>query len=101
MRSAWRWAREQAIDELMQPAIAPIQDDEKWEPEGKRLHQAWRELLPQKNPYTRRQVEDPDWLPARIPLADRPQCRYSAALISTTWTSTNCARGGDLRQILQ
>ena len=37
-----------------------------------RLHQAWSELLPQKNPYTRRQVEDQDWVPADIPLADRP-----------------------------
>lgn len=71
-RSAWRWARERAIRELVQHAIAPIQDEEKWEREGKRLRQAWSELLPQKNPYTRRQVEDPDWLPAWIPLAERP-----------------------------
>lgn len=72
-RSAWRWARELAIRELVQPAIAPIQDEEKWEREGKRLRQAWSELIPEKNPYTRRQVEDPDWLPAGIPLADRPR----------------------------
>ena len=75
-RSAWRWARERAIRELVQPAIAPIQDEEKWEREGKRLRQAWSELLPEKNPYTRRQVEEDFWRPARIPLADRPQCRY-------------------------
>ena len=75
-RSAWRWARKQAIDELVQPAIALIQDDEKWEREGKRLRQAWSELIPEKNPYTRRQVEDEIWRPARIPLAERPQCRY-------------------------
>ena len=71
-RSAWRWARELAIRELVQPAIAPIQDEEKWERKGKRLRQAWSEQLPEKNPYTRRRVEDPDWLPAWMSLADRP-----------------------------
>ena len=71
-RAAWRWARERAISELVQRAIARITDEEKWAQEAKRLRQAWSGLLPQKNPYSRRQVEDDFWRPARIPLADRP-----------------------------
>ena len=67
-----RWARERAISELVQRAIARITDEEKWAQEAKRLRQAWSGLLPQKNPYSRRQVEDDFWRPARIPLADRP-----------------------------
>ena len=78
-REAWKLARELAIRELVRPAIAPIQDEEKWEREGKRLRRAWSELLPEKNPYTRRRVEEDFWRPARILLAERPQCRQPAA----------------------
>ena len=69
-------ARRQVIVDFVNQATAAVVDEDSWSQEQERLTQEWSALLPEKNPYTRRQVEDPDWLPARIPLAERPQCRY-------------------------
>ena len=71
-RSAWRWARRQVIVDFVNQATAAVVDEDSWSQEQERLTQEWSELIPQKNPYTRRQIEEDFWRPARIHLTDRP-----------------------------
>ena len=64
-RKAWKLARDRAV------AMFPYYDDvsianpQQCRPEYKRRRREWNSRLPERNPYTRRQVEDPDWWPAR------------------------------------
>ena len=82
-REAWKLGRKMAINDFVHHATLHIDDvDTSWG-EAQRLRQEWGRLLPQKNPYTRRRVEAPFWLPAPIRLAERPQIREPAARSSS------------------
>lgn len=70
---AWPTARKQAIRAFVNRATERIQDVPALLREQKRLTREWSRLLPQKNPYTRRQCETPDWFPDLVPLPQRPR----------------------------
>ena len=82
-RKAWELGREKAITVFVHHAVTHIQNVETWRRECKRLRQEWSQLLPQKNPYTRRRVEAKFWLPEPIRLAERPQIREPAVRSSS------------------
>ena len=70
---AWLSARRAVIDAFVHHATAGIKDDPMRHREQKRLTKEWSQTLPQANPYTREQVEDPFWMPERTRSAQRPQ----------------------------
>ena len=76
---AWPRARKAAISSFVHPATERIRDDSAFLRENKRLKREWTRALPHENPYTRQQVEDPEWLPERVRLPQRPNTRQHPA----------------------
>lgn len=72
---AWPRARSRAIKAHVNHATATIRNDSLRRRERKRLTREWSRALPGESPYTRQQVEDSNWLPQRLRLANRPQSR--------------------------
>ena len=72
---AWERARRRVINAFARQAAEGIRNESAFLRERKRLRREWNRALPQQNPYTREQVEDSDWMPARQRLAQRPQSR--------------------------
>ena len=71
---AWLKGREATVDAfVIYDTSEGTQDAAKLHRKQKRLQRTWSEALPSSCPYTRVQVENPDWMPDR--LAERPQNR--------------------------
>ena len=70
---AWAFARKDAISAFVHHATERMQNVSALLREQKRLTREWSRLLPQKNPYTRQQVETSFWFPEHVRLAQRPQ----------------------------
>jgi hypothetical protein len=75
---AWRRARRRVINAFAHEAAAGNPNDSAFLRERKRLTREWSRALPQDNPYNRQQVEDPDWMPERARLSQRPQSRQQS-----------------------
>lgn len=76
---AWLNARRRAINAFVDRATEGIQNDSMLNREQKHLTREWSQVLPQQNPYTRRQVETPFWMPERTRLTQRPRSRHQPA----------------------
>ena len=75
---AWKRARRRVINAFAHEAAAGNPNDSAFLRERKRLTREWSGALPQDNPYNRQQVEDPDWMPERARLSQRPQSRQQS-----------------------
>ena len=74
-REAWKRGRRKAIHAFMPQPEAGLRDQLGFLREKKRLTREWNQILPDDNPFSRRQAEDPFWLPEPRRLAERPQSR--------------------------
>ena len=72
---AWKRGRGQAIKAFVSQPTAGIRNQMTFLRETKRLTREWNRILPDNNPFSRRQAEDPFWLPEPRALTRRPQSR--------------------------
>ena len=73
---AWPTARQQAVTALADHATDRIHDVPALLRQQKRLTREWSRLLPQKNPFTRRQCQTSDWFPELLSSPQRPRSGY-------------------------
>ena len=72
---AWKRARTQAIDAFIPQPAGGLRNQAGFLRETKRLLREWNQILPDDNPFSRRQAEDRLWLPEPRVLTRRPQSR--------------------------
>lgn len=72
---AWKRARRKAIDAFIPQPASGLRNQAGFLRETKRLSREWNQILPDDNPFSRRQAEDRFWLPEPRVLTRRPQSR--------------------------
>ena len=75
---AWKRARVQAIDAFIPQPPRGLKNQAGFLREKKRLTREWNQILPDDNPFSRRQAEDPFWLPEPRISTRRPQSRSAS-----------------------
>lgn len=81
---AWKRGRGQAIKAFISQSTAGIRNQMTFLRETKRLTREWNRILPDDNPFSHRQAEDPFWLPEPRALTRRPQSRSRSDTLD--WT---------------
>lgn len=72
---AWKRARSKAIDAFLPQPAGGLRNQREFLREKKRLTREWDQILPDDNPFSRRQAEDRFWLPEPRDLPQRRRSR--------------------------
>ena len=75
---AWKRGRSKAINAFIPRPSRGWRNQAGFLREKKRLTREWNRILPDDNPFSRSQAEDPFWLPEPRALTRRPQSRSAS-----------------------